>query len=101
VIDSDPTSARATARRHTAVYTTLPNYTNNLRRFGFGDEDFASAGSDRLVDAIVAWGDHDAIKKRVQAMREAGANHVCLQVIRPDDEVPRADWRELAGVLLP
>jgi probable F420-dependent oxidoreductase len=101
VIDRDPSTARATARRHTAIYTTLPNYTNNLRRFGYGDDDFASAGSDRLVDAIVAWGDHDAIKKRVQAMRDAGASHVCVQVIRPDDEVPRSDWRELAGVLLP
>jgi probable F420-dependent oxidoreductase len=101
VIESDPATARTTARRHTAIYTTLPNYTNNLRRFGYGDDDFAAAGSDRLVDAIVAWGDHDAIKTRVEAMRDAGANHVCIQVIRSDDEVPRADWRELAGVLLP
>jgi probable F420-dependent oxidoreductase len=101
VIDTDPSSARTTARRHTAVYTTLPNYTNNLRRFGYDDDDFASAGSDRLVDAIVAWGDLDAINKRVQAMRDAGANHVCVQVIRTDDETPRADWRELAAALLP
>jgi probable F420-dependent oxidoreductase len=100
VRDSDPSSARATARRHTAMYVTLPNYTNNLRDFGFGDDDFAGAGSDRLIDAIVAWGDDDAIARRVAAMRDAGAQHVCVQVIRPDDEVPRADWRELAPVLL-
>jgi len=99
VLDSDPSRARETARRHTAVYVTLPNYTNNLRAFGFGDDDFAERGSDRLVDAIVAWGSVDAIAKRVSAMRDAGADHVCVQVIRADDEVPRADWRELAPAL--
>lgn len=101
VIDADPATARATARKHTAVYTNLPNYTNNLRRFGFEDEDFANAGSDRLVDAIVAWGSLDTIAARVQAMRDAGASHVCIQVVRPDEDVPRADWRELAPALIP
>jgi probable F420-dependent oxidoreductase len=100
VIDRDPSSARETARRHTSTYVNLPNYTNNLREFGFGDEDFAERGSDRLVDAIVAWGDLDAIAKRVAAMHDAGADHVCIQVIRPDDELPRADWRELASALI-
>ena len=100
VLDTEPSTARETARRHTAVYVGLPNYTNNLREFGFGDRDFADKGSDRLVDAIVAWGDLDAIVERVAAMRAAGADHVCLQVIRPDDDVPRADWRELAAALI-
>ena len=100
VLDRDPSSARATARRHTATYVNLPNYTNNLRDFGFGDDDFADAGSDRLVDAIVAWGDEDAVAGRVKAMRDAGADHVCIQVIRPDEEMPRADWRELAPALV-
>jgi probable F420-dependent oxidoreductase len=100
VIARDPSSARETARRHTSTYVNLPNYTNNLREFGFGDDDFAERGSDRLVDAIVAWGDLDAIAKRVAAMRDAGADHVCIQVIRPDDELPRADWRELAAALI-
>jgi probable F420-dependent oxidoreductase len=100
VIDTDPSSARTTARRHTAVYVGLPNYTNNLRRFGYGDDDFAEAGSDRLVDAIVAWGNLEAITARVQAMRDAGADHVCIQVIRADDDLPRADWRELASALI-
>lgn len=100
VLDSDPSSARTTARKHTAIYVGLPNYTNNLRDLGFADEDFADAGSDRLVDAIVAWGDHDTIVRRVAAMRDAGADHVCVQVIRPDDELPRADWRDLAPALL-
>lgn len=100
VRDTDPTSARATARRHTATYASLPNYTNNLRDFGFGDDDFTDAGSDRLVDAIVAWGDDDAIAARVTGMRDAGADHVCVQVIRPDEDVPRDDWRALAPALL-
>jgi probable F420-dependent oxidoreductase len=100
VVDANPSSARDTARRHTQVYVTLPNYTNNLRRFGFGDADFADKGSDKLVDAIVAWGTIDTIASRVQAMRAAGANHVCIQVIRSDDEVPRDDWRELAPALV-
>ena len=99
VLDADPATARVTARRHTAIYVMLPNYTNNLRRFGFGDDDFAGGGSDRLVDAIVAWGDLEAIVARVQAMRDAGADHVCLQPIRADDELPRTEWSELAGAL--
>jgi probable F420-dependent oxidoreductase len=98
VLDTDPSTARETARRHTAVYVGLPNYTNNLREFGYADEDFANKGSDRLVDAIVAWGDHDAIVRRVAMMRDAGADHVCIQVIRPDDGFPRAEWRELAAL---
>ncbi len=100
VLDSDPSSARETARRHTMIYVSLPNYTNNLRSFGFGDEDFADNGSNRLIDAIVAWGDLDVISRRVAEMRDAGADHVCIQVIRPDDEIPRADWRQLAPALV-
>jgi probable F420-dependent oxidoreductase len=100
VLDTDPSTARETARRHTAVYVNLPNYTNNLRDFGFGDDDFADRGSDRLVDAIVAWGDLDTIARRVAALRDAGADHVCVQAIRSDDDMPRADWRELAPALI-
>ena len=100
MLDSDPSSARATARGHTATYVGLVNYAQNLYQFGFADDDFLESGSDKLVDAIVAWGDLDAIAKRVQAMRDAGANHVCVQVIRPDNETPRAEWRELASALL-
>jgi probable F420-dependent oxidoreductase len=100
VLDREPSSARATARRHTATYVGLPNYTNNLRDFGYGDDDFAEQGSDRLVDAIVAWGNIDAVVTRVQAMRDAGADHVCVQVIRPDNDMPRGEWRELASSLV-
>lgn len=100
VLDRDPSSARETARRHTGIYVSLPNYTNNLRDYGFGDDDFADKGSNRLVDAIVAWGDHESIARRVAAMRDAGADHICIQVIRPDDELPRSDWSELAPALV-
>ncbi len=100
VLDRDRSSARETARRHTTVYVNLANYANNLRNFGFDDDDFADRGSDRLVDAIVAWGDTDAITQRVKAMRDAGADHVCIQVVQPNDELPRAAWRELAPALL-
>jgi probable F420-dependent oxidoreductase len=100
VLDRDPSTARETARRHTATYVDLPNYTNNLRAFGFTDDDFSDRGSNRLVDAIVAWGGHDAIARHVATMQDAGADHVCIQVIRPDDEVPRADWRDLGPALV-
>ena len=100
VLDPHPSSARSTARRHTATYVGLPNYTNNLRSFGFNDDDFADRGSDRLVDAIVAWGDVDTIGGRVADLRAAGADHVCIQVIRPDNEIPRAEWREVAPMLV-
>jgi probable F420-dependent oxidoreductase len=100
VLDADPSSARATARVHTATYVGLVNYAQNLYQFGLTDDDFLEQGSDKLVDMIVAWGDMNAITKRVQAMRDAGANHVCVQVIRPDNESPRTEWRELAAALL-
>jgi probable F420-dependent oxidoreductase len=103
VLETDPATARATGRRAMAVYLGLPNYTNNLRRFGFGDDDFAGGGSDRLVDAIVAWGDEDAIRARVDAHRAAGADHVAVQVVAADPSpaaVPMAEWRRLADALL-
>ena len=83
-----------------AIYLTLPNYTNNLRRLGYGDDDLDGGGSDRLVDAIVAWGDVDAAVARVRAHRDAGASHVCLQVLSPDMRQPPVDqWRALAPAL--
>jgi len=84
VVDTDPVSARATARRHTAFYLGLPNYVNNLERLGFTDDDLAGTGSDRLVDAIVAWGDESTVAARVHAHREAGADHVLIQPLAAD-----------------
>jgi probable F420-dependent oxidoreductase len=100
VLATDPGEARATARKHTQRYLTLPNYVNNLRRLGWGDDDLADAGSDALVDALVAWGDVDAIAARVAEHHDAGADHVCVQVLGPDaTAMPVAAWRELAPAL--
>jgi probable F420-dependent oxidoreductase len=100
VLETDPTRAREIAKNHTRIYTPLPNYTNNLKRFGFEDADFADHGSDRLIDAIVAWGDIDTIAARVQAHHDAGADHVCVQVITEDAAPPAEAWRALAPALL-
>jgi probable F420-dependent oxidoreductase len=99
VFETDPTKARELARSHTSIYTGLPNYTGNLRRFGFDDDDFVPGGSDRLVDAIVAWGGIDAILGRIQAHRDAGADHVCIQVVTTSPLPPVEAWRELAAAL--
>jgi len=101
VLDTDRTRALATGRAGMAVYLRAPNYVNNLRRAGFTDEDVADGGSERLVDAIVATGDAGAAAARVQAHFDAGADHVCVQVLEPDARtVPLAAWRELAAALL-
>lgn len=94
LLERDATKARAIARNAIAMYLGLPNYRKNLERFGFGDSDFASGGSDRLVDALVAWGDEKAIASRVQAHRDAGANHVCIQPLHPLG-MPAPDWNVL------
>jgi probable F420-dependent oxidoreductase len=101
VLETDPTTARAIARAHMTMYLGLPNYVNNLRSLGFTDEDIRDGGSDRLVDAIVAWGDVDAIRSRVRAHHDAGADHVCIQVLPADPRaLPLPEWRRLAPALL-
>lgn len=101
VLDTDPTSARDTARQHMAIYLGLPNYANNLVRLGFTEEEITEGGgADRLVDAIVAWGTMDDALARVQAHLDAGADHVCIQVLGPDmAHLPRREWSELADAL--
>jgi probable F420-dependent oxidoreductase len=101
VLETDPAAARAVARTHLANYLKLPNYTNSWREDGFGDADFADGGSDRLVDALIAWGDTDAIAARVRAHHEAGADHVCIQPVIRDLGRAMAGLRALAPVLLP
>jgi len=101
VLSTDPAEARAIARGHMGMYLTLPNYTNNLLRLGFTADDIADGGSDRLVDAIVAWGDEDAIAARVRAHHDAGADHVCVQVVPAEGTAaPVDEWRRLAPALL-
>jgi probable F420-dependent oxidoreductase len=81
---TDPAKARGVARAAMKIYAGLPNYQNNLKWLGFDDSDFGGGISDRLVDAIVAWGDEGAIRKRIQAHFDAGADHVCIQPLHPD-----------------
>ena len=97
VLETDPDKARPIAREFLSRYIVAPNYTNNWRRLGFGDDDLADGGSDRLVDALIAWGDEDALAARVQAHRDAGASHVCVQVLTDQSPAfPREEWRRLA-----
>jgi probable F420-dependent oxidoreductase len=96
---TDPDTARTLGRGHLAHYLALPNYTNNLRRLGFGDDDLSAGGSDRLIDALVAWGDENAIESRIRQHHDAGANHVCIQVLGEEGLFPRKAWRALAPVL--
>jgi probable F420-dependent oxidoreductase len=101
VLERDAEKARAVARTFTTGYLGLPNYTNNLRTLGFGDEDLAGGGSDRLVDAVVGWGDEEAVAGRVRAHLEAGADHVCVQVVTGGREsFPLAEYRRLAPDLI-
>jgi probable F420-dependent oxidoreductase len=100
VLESDPDRARTIARVHTLYYLRLTNYVNNLRRLGYTDEDVTGAGSDRLVDDIVAWGDVDQVASRIHAHLEAGADHVSIQVLAEDAKaLPMEEWRALAKLL--
>jgi probable F420-dependent oxidoreductase len=94
MLETDPTRARTAARAAMAMYVRLPNYQNNLKWLGYTDADFENGGSDRLVDAIVAWGDEKALAKRVQEHYDAGADHVCIQPLRSDGQMG-ADLRVL------
>ncbi|MCV7377792.1 LLM class F420-dependent oxidoreductase [Mycobacterium alsense] len=79
------------------AYLALPNYANNLLRTGFSNDDLAQV-SDRLFDAIIAWGDEGAVMRRVAEHRAAGADHVCVQVLTADPrEFPREQWRRIAA----
>jgi probable F420-dependent oxidoreductase len=95
LLESDPAKARALGRQALANYMRLDNYVNNWRRLGFGDDDFAGGGSDRFIDANVAWGGEAAIRKRIGEHWDAGADHVCIQSINPDGS-RRPDEKVLA-----
>ncbi|HEV3227392.1 MAG TPA: LLM class F420-dependent oxidoreductase [Acidimicrobiales bacterium] len=100
VLETDRAKALAIARAGMAVYLRAPNYVNNLKRHGFTDDDVADGGSERLVDAIVATGDVSAAVDRVQQHFDAGASHVCVQVLGEHfTDVPEGAWRDLAAAL--
>ena len=102
VLDTDPERARTTARGYLARYLALANYRNSWLRMGFSKADLADGGSDRLLDAVYAFGDADAVRDRVGTFFEAGADHVALQVVTEDtfNALPLPQWRTLADALL-
>ncbi|MGW7819095.1 LLM class F420-dependent oxidoreductase [Streptomyces puniciscabiei] len=101
VLETDPARARSLARDTLAMYLALPNYTNNFLRHGFTEADLADGGSDRLVDAVFAWGEESRIRDRIDTFHQAGADHVALQIITDAerDTLPREEWRRLASLL--
>jgi probable F420-dependent oxidoreductase len=98
VLDTDPEAARAAARRYAEMYLGLRNYTGNLVRHGFTEDDIAQGGSDRLIDTIVPHGTAEEIAAAARAHLDAGADHVCLQPVGVRG-VPRAEWTALAAAL--
>jgi probable F420-dependent oxidoreductase len=99
VLEEDPETARSVARQWLTRYLQLPNYAENWLRLGFERADVENGGSDKLVDALVAWGSVEAIRAKVDAQRAAGADHVAIQVVTANPaELPREQWRRL-GVI--
>jgi probable F420-dependent oxidoreductase len=95
LLETDPARARRGARVALAPYMLLENYVNCWRRLGFTDADLSGGGSDRLIDAIIAWGDEKAIRARIDAHFAAGADHVCIQPLDPDGARTKVDERVL------
>jgi probable F420-dependent oxidoreductase len=102
VLAVDAPTARATARQYTTGYLALPNYVNNLRRFGWTDEDFTDGGSDRLVDALIPWGTVEQVAAGIGAHYDAGADEVAIQVLNGGDAAtfPGDAFRTLAAALI-
>jgi len=98
VVDDDPDSARAKARRYAELYLGLRNYTSNLLRHGFSEDDIAEGGSDRLIDAVIPHGGPEDIAAVAREHLDAGADHVCLQPVGVRG-IPRDEWTALAGEL--
>jgi probable F420-dependent oxidoreductase len=100
VLCPDPERARAIGRSVVErPYLGLRNYTNNLLRLGYTEQDIASGGSDRLINALVAHGNADAVAARLVEHLDAGADHVCAQVLTEHGADPLPDLRALAAVL--
>jgi probable F420-dependent oxidoreductase len=102
VLDKNAAMARQRARAFAEGYLALPNYSNNLRSLGFNEDDVAGGGSDRLLDAVVAWGDPDDVARLVRQHFDAGADHVCVQVLATPtlEFFPLAEYRTLASALV-
>ncbi len=98
VLCTDAAEARAAARQAFSMYSMLPNYRNNWLRLGFTEEDCSPTGSDKLIDALVAWGDERALRDRIEAHQRAGATHVCIQPLKPGGAPGEVDWKALEAL---
>jgi probable F420-dependent oxidoreductase len=99
-LTDDVEQARRIGRKHLEIYLGFPNYVNNWKRLGYTDDDVANGGSDRLVDAMVVAGSVDRVADRVREHHDAGADHVCLQVLPAEaSAVPEEGWADLASLL--
>ena len=87
MLESDPAKARSVGRGLAAGLAGIPNYRRSFVRMGFTESDFGGGGSDRLADALLAWGDEAAIRARIQEHRDAGADQVCVQVMPKDGQL--------------
>ncbi len=100
VLEADPERARAIGRpRVQHPYLGLVNYTSNLRRLGWSDEDLSDGGSDALIDALVAWGTAGEVAAKLGEHFEAGADHVAVQLLAESDDELTDGYRRLAGAL--
>jgi probable F420-dependent oxidoreductase len=101
VLTKDADEGRRIGRAFARNYLKLPNYANNLRRMGWRESNVDGDGSDALIDAVISWGDADAIVARVRAHHAAGADHVCVQLRAESSADPSLEgYRELAAALL-
>jgi probable F420-dependent oxidoreductase len=109
IVESSPSRARELARQHLAIYLNMPNYVNNFKQMGYDESDFDEGGSDRLIDGLIAWGDAEDVKARVREHLDAGADHVAVHVVTPNDQpgmdahrqggLPVTQWRILGLAL--
>jgi probable F420-dependent oxidoreductase len=100
VVDADTERARKLGRRRVQnPYLGLVNYTSNLRRLGFTDADLDDGGSDRLIDALVAHGSAEQVAGQLRAHLDAGADHVCVQLLTEADADPMPGYRAVAQAL--
>jgi probable F420-dependent oxidoreductase len=97
LLEREPSKARRVARTACAFYLGLSHYQKSMRRLGFGEDDLVDGGSDRLIDALVAWGDEKDLARRLREHLDAGATHVCIQPIDPEGS-PRPDSRALEAL---
>src|SRR5260370_4441381 len=79
LLETDAAKARAVGRAMFSFYTRLPNYANSIRTLGFSDDDLANGVSDRLVDALLAWGTGEKRRDAPEAQFRAGADHICIR----------------------